>query len=100
MARTSKNPGRGPRRSREQWRQVIAEQADSGLSQSAFCAERGIAYSTFTFWKRKLREAGSPGDGARGMEFVELAPLEPAVNERWEVELELGSGLTLRLRGR
>ncbi len=43
------------RRSKIEWRQLIDEQAASGLSQKAFCGQRGIPLASFGYWKRKLR---------------------------------------------
>lgn len=45
---------------RAKWTRIIREQQASGLSVAAFCAERGIAESSFYPWKREL------GRGRRG----------------------------------
>ena len=48
------------RRGKGEWQQLIDEQAATGLSQKAFCGQRGIPLATFGYWKRKLRaEAAS-----------------------------------------
>ena len=44
------------RRSAEQWAALIAAQAASRLSISAFSRERGLAVSTFHAWRRRLGE--------------------------------------------
>ena len=91
---------RGPRRSREQWQQLIAEQQRSGLSQKAFCAERGLVLSTFTNWKRRLGETTSSNRSAEG-DWLELpVSLTEGTSAGWDIELELGGGLCLRLRQR
>ena len=46
------------RRSKDEWHRLIEAQATSGLSQKAFCAQAGIAVTTFGYWKRKLRTEG------------------------------------------
>ena len=39
------------RRNREEWQTLIAEQAQSGLTQTAFCAQRGINPKLFSLRK-------------------------------------------------
>ncbi len=68
MARTAKR--RYIRRTSEQWEQLVAEQARSGLSQRRFCDERGIAYASFVAWRRRV-QAHTPGD-EREPAFIEL----------------------------
>jgi len=46
------------RHSKNEWQRLIEEQAASGLTQEAFCAQAGIAVATFGYWKRKLRTDG------------------------------------------
>ena len=92
------------RRSKNEWQRLIDEQATSGLTQKAFCAQAGIAVATFGYWKRKLRDEGAPRPdkpvGLQGVtldDWIELsAPAtEPAPG--WHIELDLGNGLCLRL---
>jgi len=89
------------RRSPAQWRRLIAEQAESGLAQEAFCRARGLAVSSFCNWRRKLAASAAVGDGEALPAFIELAPQTRApTDEGWDVELELGVGVVLRLRRR
>ena len=88
------------RHSRARWQQLIDEHASSGLGQRAFCDRREIAYSSFCHWKRKLEAEPSGLGSTAHAEFVELAPAGPALAEGWEVEVELGDGIWLRLRRR
>lgn len=37
------------------WQGLQAEQAASGLSQKAFCQQRGLNLQTFTWWKDRVR---------------------------------------------
>lgn len=46
---------------RAKWTRIIREQRASGLTIAAFCAERGVAVSSFYPWKRRLRGAGDAG---------------------------------------
>ena len=38
----------------KRWSLMIAEQARSGKSISAFCKERGVNHHTFRYWREKL----------------------------------------------
>jgi len=89
---------RHERRSRAQWEQLIGRQRGSGQSQQAFCHANGIALSTFQYWKRRLGESTVvPDDGAA--DWVDVSRVLPAgVPNGWEIELDLGGGVCLRLR--
>ena len=74
----------------------MARQEESGLSGDGFCEAEGIGRSAFWRWRRRLAEADTAcGDGGGEPMFVELADAPPAP---WDVELELGAGVVLRLR--
>jgi hypothetical protein len=88
----SEHSPRRMRRSRDEWQRLIDEQAASGQTQTAFCAERGISVGSFSQWKRRLAE--EPGSPA----WIDLSGLPTASSTRWEIELDLGDGLCLRLR--
>ena len=88
-----------PRRTAEQWRSLIAEQADSGLSQAAFCKRKRLSLSTFSLWKRRLSEPGELAvrqneDQATWIDLGQLASSRTG----WDIELDLGDGVCLRLR--
>jgi hypothetical protein len=80
------------RRSREQWQRLIDEQARSGLSQATFCKAQALSVTTFQHWKRRL--AGSAPQAS----WVDLGQLGLGSSNGWEIELDLGEGLRLRLR--
>ena len=90
------------RRSREQWRELVARFEQSGQERKEFCAEQGLSLGSFTQWQRKLREP-VPG-GANASEeavFIELPRAQAgaaAPTGSWELELQLGAGVVLRLR--
>jgi hypothetical protein len=50
----------------EFWRRHIARQKKSGKTEKSYCNENALAYSTFRFWKKKLKD--EPGC------FVQLTP--------------------------
>ena len=93
---TSSTSKRRDRRTRSQWSGLISEQASSGLSQQAFCEQHDLGLTTFYKWKRKLDDVGvlqlSPGA------FVEVPLNDVASQPGFELELELGEGMRLRLR--
>ena len=41
----------------EQWRQIIQDCQESGLSNKAYCEQHGISEKTYYYWLRKLRTA-------------------------------------------
>jgi len=97
---------RRARRSRAQWQGLVERAARSPLSIGAFCRGEGVSTASFYSWRRRLG-GGVPGravaaatgeDGA----FLELGVLgsEAAGPASWDIELELGAGLVLRLRRR
>jgi len=94
------------RRRRDEWQALVDEQQASGLTQSAFCRQRGLALSTFHYWKRKLATAEA-GDSARVSAassgqpaFTEIALPDADEGETRpsEVELELGPGVRVIIR--
>ena len=94
------------RRTAAQWQKLIERFDRSGQTRGKFCAANGLALSTFDLWRRKLGEAQAPADEAHSESlFVELTnATEPAGSRTaagagsWEVELDLGAGVVLRLR--
>lgn len=89
-----------------QWRALMAAFETSGVSQREFCARHGLARSTFDLWRRRLRvtrATDAPGVQSDAL-FVELTAPAADKSERrpidcaWEMELELGAGVVLRLR--
>ena len=90
-----KRATRNKRRTTAQWQALLTDQAQSGLSVRAFCAKRGIGYSTFSKWKARL--ADHPGGVTQPTHFVEVSPTEVLPTTHWDLELTLGTDLILRL---
>lgn len=86
------------RRSRDEWQRLLAEHQESKLSQRAFCQQRGLTLSTFNHWKRRLSSSPAALPSKTG-DWLELSP-DPvqSAGPGWEIELELGNGVCLRLR--
>lgn len=99
------------RRTPAEWQAIVERQTASGLSQEAFCASEGIALSTFARWKSRLAgalAAREPDRSPPSPLFAELRlPAEPKARScgpatpaepGWDIELELGAGVCLRIR--
>ena len=90
------------RRSAEQWRTLMQQFSTSGLTRDRFCKDQGIALSTFDYWRRKLKQQDVPGHQVDTPMFVELssAPASAPASDSppWDVELQLGDAVILRLR--
>jgi hypothetical protein len=113
---------RAPRRSAQAWQALLNEQAESGLTVTAFCHQASISPASFYRWQERLRK-GLPETGGNVdrkpvnivpavttpqpiPDFVDLGALEdlpsPARREadaahRLELRLDLGGGLILHL---
>ncbi len=85
------------RKSREEWVELMAAYEAGDLPQREFCERHEVAYSTFGYWRKQLH---SPAvQSARTSEpLLELSPLALDDVRKWRVELDLGSGVMLRVR--
>jgi hypothetical protein len=82
------------RRSRTEWRRILARFEASGLSETAFCVREGISKGSFSRWKHRVRASE-----AETAAFVELSPPvvpRSAALEAGELELVLPGGVSLR----
>ena len=95
---------------------LVLQQHQSGLSAAAFCREHELVYQTFVGWRRRLAGGGDldaavaspppvPSRSAALPDFIEIAASEPTGTRTttgtdlpWLVELDLGGGMTLRVR--
>jgi putative transposase len=90
------------RRSRAQWQALIERGECSPLGVSGFCRAEGIGSASFYKWRQRLAADAPPETLAPVNEpgFLDLGPLAgPTSNgAAWDIELELGAGVVLRLR--
>ena len=87
------------RRSAEQWREIQQRFEHSGQTQAAFCSAEGLALSTFTLWRRKLGSSRNMITNNDAAMFVALPDSNiPVSTTLWDVELQLGADVVLRLR--
>ncbi len=81
---------------RSAWEQLMAQYEVGDLTQRRFCDQHGIAYSTFGYWRKQLRQSAqhevTPGS------LIELPSLSTDPSPGWRVELDLGQGIVLRLK--
>ena len=59
---------------RDRWASILADFSSSGLTIDRFCQRRGLALSTFHFWRRRLRDDGAHSSHA--VPLVELRDLD------------------------
>ncbi len=88
------------RRSPAQWRELFARFKQGEQTQEQFCTEQGISLSSFDRWRAKLRKVASTQAVIDEQPmFVELTPEAPSpVTSLWDIELQLGADVFLRLR--
>lgn len=71
------------------WREVVAGQAESGLSVAAYCRRARVPQASFFAWRRRLR------DGTTFAE-VRVAPAALVDAGALEVRLSGGRGIVVR----
>ena len=75
-----------------QWKVLLAEWQDSGLSQREFCRRRGLSFSRFHYWRHKMnREFGESTEMVRVADAGEVVSkhrgsMRIHVGERFIVE--------------
>ena len=84
------------RRDRSAWEQLMAQYEAGDLSQRIFCEQQGLAYSTFGYWRKQLRQ--SAHNENQPASLIELSMLPTGESRDWRVELNLGKGMVLRLK--
>ncbi len=89
-----KSRGRRPRRTKEQWTEILRRFESSGLGPREFCRREDLAPSSLQRWRAQISLAPA-------VEFVELTPTStPGTSAAsWTLDLSLPNGVCLRLRG-
>lgn len=91
-------PVRRPRKTRSQWQVIITEFNQSHLPARIFCSDHDLAYGTFAKWRQRFAKPTQEKTVTGSLiELIQPASPKPEA-EYWQVELELGNGMTLRLR--
>jgi len=89
-------------RTPDQWQSLFDRFEQSGQSRDQFCHEQGLSLSSFSRWRTKLRKQTlvKPASSESPV-FTELTsavqPEESPVSG-WDIELQLGAGVLIRLR--
>ena len=95
MSETPNQRKRKQFRPQSEWQQIIADYELSGLTQEAFCEQASIPKSSFYKWRKRLGTVAE-----EPTQFIDLNTLvKPKDAARWEIDLDLGNGLRLSLRG-
>jgi hypothetical protein len=93
--------GKGHRRSRSEWRALLAKVGGSGLGVEAFCRREGVSAASFYRWRSLLDDVVDRGEvvGHSAPAFVDLGALNSACSpgRGLDLKLELGDGLVLHL---
>ena len=92
---------RQPRRTREQWDDLIAKQQASELTVEDFCKQHGITASNYYAWKGKLKRETTESNKAQSQVedwFPVDLSLPKASLADWDIELDLPGGITLRMK--
>lgn len=87
----------GAESKRAYWVNRVSEWRDSGQTQKAFCAQRGVALSTFQWWRTKL--ARGPKSKTAPVSFVPVSIDADDGRRDCAIEVELRSRTRLRLEG-
>jgi len=91
-------------RSKATWQQIIKQYDSNSQTQADFCRERDIAPMSFYKWRQRLsKETRSDHFIDISQSMVSIKPIEqqpssPTESSPWQVELELGQGIILRVR--
>ena len=88
-------------RTQEQWKALLEEFNTSGLTRAAFCKKHRIATSSLYRWQQLFDDRAGDAEFLDVTEPLANAPKPhpaPVRDNDWQIELELGAGIVLRLR--
>lgn len=78
------------------WRELVREHAESGLTQAAFCAARGVSRKSLQRWRSKLRKHDEAALLPAVVEVVvEPTPVPPKPLPVRDLELLVGGDCSL-----
>lgn len=90
-----------PRRNADEWQTLISQYEQSGLTRKQFCEKQSLALSTFDYWRHKLRQPEEEyGDESVFVALTSGCGATATDELPWDIELQLGESLFLRLRHR
>lgn len=85
---------RSRRRTPVEWQQIIDQWQASGLSAREFCRQQSLGYANFRKWCKRL---ANPESQRAASQFIELGSLTKGETSAWQIVLDLGEGIQLRL---
>ena len=79
---------------------MLSELELSGLTQTAFCKQHHIAPSNLYKWRKTLAEQAANTEFIDITEPLQITPPSSLTqgDNLWQVELDLGQGMVLRVR--
>ena len=80
----------------DDWRSIFADQEASGESQKAYCRAKGIAYSTFSYWRRKLKNRQRPLESGNHAPLVRHS-LPKALLADSRITVQWPDGMTVKI---
>ncbi len=90
---TGARPAAPVRRSAEECQETLRDFEVGGETAKSYHAARGLSHKTLSKWRSQLNNTAS------APVFVAVHPPEPSPTG-WDMELELGNGVVLRLKRR
>ena len=99
-SRPQPKPAKRIMRSRSQWEALLEEFNAGELTKAAFCKKHRIATSSLYRWQQILSQDAGDTDFIDVTGPLSITPAVPVhgLDNNWQVELELGAGIVLRLR--
>lgn len=82
-------------RTADQWQLLVSQQQSSELTAPKFCEQHNIGYASFCQWRKRLAEPAAKL--VESPAFIELSTPGNAQSQHWAVELEIASGMVLRI---
>lgn len=107
MAKADQQDRRGDRKKAQKWAARIEAWRRSGKTLAEFCRRQNLAYPQFQWWRRRLSKnpvkavSGQASTQARKLNAfipVRVTPSEETEAVPWACEIQVRSGLTVRLR--
>ena len=80
----------------DNWRSIFADQEASGESGKAYCRANGIAYSTFNYWRGKLKRRQRPAESGNHAPLVRHS-LPKALLADSRITVQWPDGMTVKI---
>lgn len=62
------------KKSEQEWKNIISDWQNSGLSQTAYIIKHGLSSGTFWNWKKKILGTASRNGAKKAASFVQFSP--------------------------